>query len=126
MNTIVWEYTAGNKITFNTDDLKIEIRKPYFSVDIRVDGEIVVSDPDIRQRVFTFSSVISGAIANTLHDIIMGGTIAYSAALPNIDLITWASGVTEADIEVAIQSVTLTDLGNYQWGVNMVLVEKTQ
>jgi hypothetical protein len=126
MNTIVWEYSDGNTISFNTDDLKVEIRKPYFSVDVRVDGTIVVVDPDIRQRVFTFSSTITGANANTLHDQVNGTSIDYSGAYPKIQTLTWVSGTTETNIEVAITSLSLSDLGNGQWGVNVTMVEKDQ
>lgn len=126
MNTIVWEYSLGNKITFNTDDLKIDIRKPYFRVDTRVDGVKVVTDPDIRQRVFTFTSVISGADANTLHDVVYGTAIVHSGAYPNIDTITWVSGTTETDIEVAITSLTLTDMGTGHWHVACTMTEKDQ
>jgi hypothetical protein len=126
MNTIVWEYANGSTITFYTDDLKVEIRKPYFSVDIRIDGTIVVTDPDIRQRVFTFSSVVTGAIANTLHDVENGTAIDYTGDYPRIQTLTWVSGTTETNIEVATTNLVLSDLGNGQWGVNMTLVEKDQ
>ena len=130
MNTIEWEWKAADPteyiITFNTDDLKIEIRKPYFAVDVRVDGTIVVTDPDIRQRVFTFSSVLTGANAKIFHDLENGTTLDYSGAYPRIKTLTWASGQTETNIEVANTTIKFSDLGSGQWLVNVTMVEKDQ
>ena len=123
---IQWEYSNGNTIDFKTEDLKIRINRPYFRIDTRVDGVKVVTDLDFKQRIFTFSSIISGADMNTIHDQLIGGAIVYTAEFPNIEKIYWTGATTEDGIEVAITSFEAQDLGHERWRVAITMTEKDQ
>jgi len=121
---VVYEYTAGNTLSFPTNDLTITLRRPFLSIDVRPDGTMLVTDPNVVQRVFACTATLTGANAKTLHDLQIG-SITYSGAYPRLTLITFATGQTITNVEVAITECTFTDLGAGMWRVRMQFTEKT-
>lgn len=126
-NTIEYEYSDGNQIDFNTEDLKITYHRDSMSIDARADGTRVVTDPSYEWREFHFTSVLTGANMNTLDGVQMAA-ITYSGAYPRIKTLTWASGETETNIEVVIPDggLVVSDAGNGQWNVDVTMLEKAQ
>jgi len=124
---LVWEYSAGNSITFKPlpSTLSMSINRLIY-VDQNIDGTILVTDTDKYQRMISFTSYISGADANTLHDQLTGGAIDYTGAYPRITTWTWVTGTTETNIEVVITSIAFKDTHAGNWEVSITMVEKTQ
>jgi len=124
---VTYEYSAGNSINFLSNDLIINIRKPFTREIIQPDGGIYVHDPNVRQRVFTGSGVLSGANSNTIHDI-ENASIDYSGAYPRITVINWDGSTTETNIEVYIpdNGIHFRDLGRGWWRVSFEMREKTK
>jgi hypothetical protein len=121
---IIYEYVNGSTVSFKTDDLKIQWNRLYMSITSRPDGKIYVDDPAKAQRVFTFSSMISGATLNTMNTV-QTGAITYSGDYPRIQKIYFAGATTLTNIEVAITSFEAEDLGNEFWNVKITMTEKT-
>ncbi len=124
---VIWEYAAAATISFKTDNLQIRYRKPGFKNDIRIDGVKVVSDPGIRQYIFTFTATLSGDEMDTL-DSVERGAITYTGAYPRIQKIYWDGDSTETNIEVAIPDggLTVLDSGEAGWVVSIIMEEKNQ
>jgi hypothetical protein len=122
---IIYEYTDGNTISFKTNDLSIQYIRHKLQVTPTIDGTIVVTDPAITQRIFTFSAIISGNDMDTLDGVQMA-SITYSGAYPKIQKIYWDGASTEENVEVAITSLTTSDQGGGWWKVNITMAEKDQ
>lgn len=122
---VVYEYTAGNSISFFTENLSIEYRRTHMHVDVRVDGSIYVSDADIVQRIFRCTAQnVAGATINTLNTQYTGG-IDYSGAYPRLTAIYLTGATTLANIEVALSKLKVTDMGQGYWAVDLEFTEKT-
>ena len=125
---VIYEYTDGNTIDFPTNDLQWTYRRWGMKISRRPNGKMHVDDPGIEYRVFTFSSVITGAVMKTL-DTVQMAAITYSGAYPRITKIRFDGGGSNeiTNIEVAIPDggLTVSDLGNGQWGVQCTMEEKT-
>ena len=121
---VVYEYTAGNTLSFKTDNLKITYNRLYMKVTPRPDGKIYVDDPTIIQRTFTFTSIITGTVLNTLNTV-QTAVITYSGLYPRITKIYLIGATTLTNIEVAITSLAATDLGSGMWQVEITMTEKT-
>lgn len=121
---VIYEYTNGNTISIKTDNLTIEYRRLFMTITPRPDGKIYVDDPTVIQRVFSCTGVISGTNMNTLNTV-QTGAITYSGAYPRLTTIYFAGAVTITNVEVAVTSLTATDLGNGFWKVNITFTEKT-
>lgn len=121
---VVYEYTAGNTLSFPTNDLMITPRRPFLSIDIRPDGTMLVTDPSVVQRVFECTATLTGSNVKILHDL-QAGVIDYTGAYPRLTLITFATGQTITNVEVAITGCTFTDMGAGMWRVRMQFTEKT-
>ena len=122
---VTWEYSAGNSITFKSNDLRVQEIRSHLRIDTRVDGTRVVTDPGYAYKTFTFSSIISAATMNTL-DSVLSGAITYSGAYPRITTLYWNGTTTETNIETAITSLQATDLGSGWWHVAVTMEEKDQ
>ena len=122
---VTYEYSAGNSVTFKTNDLRIAYTRPKMVVDTRVDGVKVVTDPGYKQRIFSFTSKIAGATMNTLNTV-QTAAITYTGAYPRITVIYFAGATTITNVEVALTSLVATDVGAGWWDVNITLTEKDQ
>jgi hypothetical protein len=122
---ITYEYTAGNTITFKSNDLKVREARSHLRIDTRVDGTRVVTDPGHTYKIFTFSSIISGATMDSL-DTVQSGVIDYTGAYPRVTVLYWNGTTTETNIEVAITDLVATDLGSGWWHVAVTMEEKDQ
>lgn len=122
---IEYEYSAGNTLSFKTDDLAITYHRANMSVRTVIDGTRIVTDPGNAYRVFTFTAKISGNDMDTLDGVQMG-SITYSGDYPRIKKIYWDGDSTETNIEVALTALTAKDLGSGRWQVSITLEEKDQ
>ena len=123
---VIYEYVSGSTISFITNDLLISYHRHGFSISRRPDGLMHTDDPGIEYRKFTFSALIKGAVLKTLHDVQMAA-ITYSGGYPRITKIRFDGGGSNeiTNIEIAIVSLTTTDLGNGWWNVQCIMEEKT-
>ena len=122
---VVYEYSAGNSISFFTENLSIEYRRTHMFVDVRVDGSIYVSDADIVQRVFRCTAHnLSGSTINTLNTQYTGG-IDYSGAYPRLTAIYFAGATTITNVEVALTRLKVIDMGQGYWTAELEFTEKT-
>lgn len=120
-----YEYSDGNTITFITNDMKVQIVRPFLQVHTRVDGTREVSDPNYGDFLrITCTSIISGNTMDTLHSV-QTGSITYSGNYPRLTVIYWDSDSTETNYEVALMDVQASDLGNY-WKVSLTFEGKDQ
>jgi len=122
---VIYEYSAAATITFKTNDLKITYLRHKMRVDVRVDGTRVVTDPGLKQRLFTFTAVISGNDMDTL-DSVQTGAIVYTGLYPRIQKIYWDGDSTETNVEVALTSLDVLDRGAGWWRVAITMAEKDQ
>ena len=122
---VTWEYSAGNSITFKSNDLKVKEVRSHLQIDTRVDGTRVVTDPGYAYKTFTFTSIISAATMDTL-DSVLSAAITYSGAYPRITTLYWNGATTETNIETAITDLQATDLGSGWWSVAVTMEEKDQ
>jgi len=123
---VVYEYSAGNTVSFKTDDLAITYHRHGMKISRRPDGKMYVDDPGVEYRVFKFSGWLTGATQDTLDSVQMAA-ITYSGAYPRIQKIYWNGATTETNIEVAIPDggLTVHDMGNGWWLVECTMEEKT-
>lgn len=123
---VIYEYVDGSTISFKTNDLAISYHRHGLSISRRPDGKMYVDDPGIEYRMFSFSAIITGATLKTFHDVQMAA-ITYSGVYPRITKIRFDGGGSNeiTNIEVAIVSLTTTDLGNGFWNVQCTMEEKT-
>lgn len=121
-----YEYSDGNKISFKTNDMKIDYRREKLRVDTAIDGTRTVVDPNTTQyRVFTFSAYLTGDNMDTLDGVQMG-SITYTGAYPRNQKLYWDGDSTETNIEVVITSLTSQQVGHAHWLVNITAEEKDQ
>ena len=121
---VIYEHSAGSTLSFFTNNLSITIKRPTLSVDVRPDGTKLVTDSAAYQRIFQCTGVLTGANAKILHDWLIGA-ITYSGDYPRLTTVTFASGQTITNIEVAITACRLTDLGAGMWQAEMEFTEKS-
>ena len=121
---VEYEYSAGNTISFKTNDLKIKYTRPFMHVDVRVDGTIIVTDPGLKQNIYTFTSTISGDNMDIL-DGVQRAAITYTGDYPRIKKVYWDGDSTETNVEVALTSLEVLDRGAGWWRVAVTLTEKT-
>jgi hypothetical protein len=123
---VIYEYTNGNTVEFKTDDLTIEIRRPLLKIYVLPDKKIKISDPAAYQRIFSCTSNISGADLKELHDVQIGA-ITYGAGFPRLQKVRFdGGGVNEiTNIEVALTSLKVTDVGAGRWDVAVTFTEIT-
>lgn len=122
---VEWEYSDGNSVEIKTNDLKITINRKIYE-DHVVDGTIIITDTDHYQRVFSCSAMIPAADANTIHDQMIAGTIDYTGAYPRLTTIYWDGSTTETNIEVYISQITLQDMGDGYWQIQLQMKEKDE
>lgn len=123
---VIYEYTAGNSLSFFVDGLKIIPRRPGLSINHTVDGTIIVTDTNESQLVFSGTATnVSGANVNTLLTV-QRGVIDYTGGYPRLTTIYLAGATTLTNIEVAMTRCELTDLGNGKWAVAFEFTEKDQ
>ncbi len=122
---VTYEYSNGNVINFRSKNLTISVTRPLLRLIVQADGGIYTHDPDIKQRIFTGSSILSGDDAKTLHDVQIAG-IDYSGAYPRITIINWDGDSTTANIEVAMTRLSMRDRGRGWWQVFFEFTEKTK
>jgi len=120
---IVYEYVNGSDISIKSNDLRIDPQRKHVQITVRPDGNIYVDDPGIVQRIFTGTGVITGANANTLHDVQVA-SITFDGTYPRIKKIYWTGATTETNIPVSGHFV-FSDYGNAFWGVAFTLTEYT-
>jgi len=122
---VVFEYSAGNSLSFFTENFSIEWDRPHMYIDVRVDGSIYVSDADIVQRTFRCTAKnVTGSTVNTLNTVYMAG-IDYSGAYPRLTTIYFAAATTITNVEVALKKPKVIDMMNGYWMVELEFVEKT-
>ena len=118
---IIYEYVNGSSISIKTNDLKIDPKRLFVKITARPDGNIYVDDPGIVQRIFSGTGIITGANANTLHDV-QNAAITFDGNYPRIQKIYWTGATTETNIPVSGHFV-FDDLGSERWGVTFTLTE---
>lgn len=121
---VIYEYTAGNTLSFFTEDLEVEQKRLFMTVTPRPDGKIYVDDPGKPQKIFTCSAIITGDDLNTLNTV-QTGSITYSGAYPRLTTINLDGNTTLTNIEVALTNLTWSDLGFGKWRVRLEFTEKT-
>jgi hypothetical protein len=122
---VTYEYSAGNSITFKTNDLRVKEVRSHIKIDTRVDGTRVVTDPGYVYKSFSFTAIISGATMDTL-DSVQSAAIDYTGAYPRITVLYWTGATTETNLEVAITDLIATDLGAGWWHVAITMEGKNQ
>jgi len=124
---VTFEYSAGNSVTFKTDNLTITYDRPFLSMTPRSDGAMIVTDAGVGVRSFAFSATITGAEANTLDGVLMAA-IDYTGAYPRITVINWSGAATETNVEVFVtrNGCSLRDMGSGEWLCTMKMMEKTR
>jgi hypothetical protein len=120
---VIYEYTAGNTISFKTNNLRIKYDRLFMKVTARPDGKVYVNDPGKAQRTFSCSAIITGATMNTLNTV-QTGSITYDSTYPRLTTIYFAGGTTITNIEVVVTELTATDAGNGYWNVDITFVER--
>lgn len=120
---VIYEYTNGNTISFKTNNLKITYNRLFMTVTTRPDGKVYVDDPGKAQRTFSCTSIITGSVMNTLNTV-QTAAITYDATYPRLTTIYLAGGTTLTNIEVAVTSLSATDMGNGFWEVNITFTER--
>lgn len=120
---VIYEYTAGNTLSFFTNNLKIIAKRPGLSIDCTVDGTLVVTDTSASQLIFTCDAELSGADWNTLLGV-QRAAIDYTGAYPRLTTVYLASATTLTNVEVALWECTGTDLGDGRWSVHLEFREK--
>ena len=118
---IIYEYVNGSTISIITNNLNINTARLHVQITARPDGNIYVDDPGISQRVFTGTGIISGANANTLHDVQVAA-ITFDGTYPRIQKIYWTGATFESNIPVS-GHFTFRDLGSGFWNVTFTLTE---
>jgi hypothetical protein len=122
---VTYEYSAGNSISFRTDDLKVTWVRPGLKVHTRVDGTRVVRDTGAAYRVFSCTAFVEGADADEM-DTVQMGAITYSGAYPRLTVLYWNGTTTETNIEVACTEVNVLDRGMGWWLLSLRFEEKDQ
>jgi len=122
---VIYEYTAGNTISFKTNNLKITYNRLFMTMTSRPDGKIYVDDPGKIQRTFSCTSILAGATLNTLNTV-QTAAITYDATYPRLTTIYFAGGATITNVEVAVTALSATDQGNGFWSVDITFTERVQ
>ena len=122
---VEYEYSAGNTITFKTDDMRVAPVRPLLRVDTRVDGIRVVTDPGFSYRVITCTALIDGDTMDTL-DSVQGAAIDYTGAYPRLKKIYWDGDSTETNVEVALMDMNEIDRGAGWWLMSLRFEGKDQ
>lgn len=125
VSQVTYEHSAGSTLSFFTNNLKIEWRRPGLSIAHTVDKGIIVTDTGAYQRVFTCTAELTGASVNTLNGW-MVGAITYTGDYPRLTTIYLAGATTLTNVEVAITALSATDLGAGNWSVQVTFTEKTK
>ena len=121
---VIYEYTAGNTISFKTSNLTITYNRLFMTVTSRPDGKIYVDDPGKAQRTFSCTSIITGATLATLNTV-QTAAITYDATYPRLTTINLATGTTAlTNIEVALTDLKVTDQGSGMWSVDVTFTER--
>ena len=121
---VIYEYTAGNTLSFWVDGLKIEARRPGLYIDTTVDGTMIVTDTSASQLVFSGTATnVTGANYNTLLGV-QRAAIDYTGGYPRLTTITLVGGTTLTNIEVAMTKCVADDQGYGLWSVTFEFVEK--
>jgi len=122
---VIYEYVNGSTISFK-GSLKITYHRIGLTITTRPDGKIYVDDPGKKQRTFSCTSIITGAVYNTLNTV-QTAAITYDATYPRLTTINLATGVTLTNILVVLDNGwTADDQGSGQWSVNLKFVERVQ
>jgi len=120
---VIYEYSVGASISFKTNNLSITYKRLFMTVTSRPDGKIYVDDPGKAQRIFSCTSIITGATLNTLNTV-QTAAITYDATYPRLTTIYFAGATTITNIEVVLTDLKATDLGNGQWSVDVTFAER--
>jgi len=121
---IVYEYSAGNSITFPSNDMTVNYERLEW-VDTRVDGTRVVTSTGIGWRTFSGTARINGDTMDTL-DGIQTGAITFSGAYPRLTVVYWDGDSTETNVEVRLARLQVLDKGQGWWDVSLFFEEKDQ
>ena len=121
---VIYEHTAGNTLSFKTDNLTITILRPFLSIDARPDGNKLVTDNNVFQRIFKCSAKLTGDNWKVLHDWLIG-SITYSGIYPRLTTVYFDGDTTISNIEVAITQCSARDMGDGWWMVNIQFTEKS-
>lgn len=122
---IEYEYVNGSTISIKASTVKAKTIRPHLKIYTRVDGTRVVSDTGYAYRVVTAQALISGNDADTL-DAVQNASITYSGAYPRLKKIYWDGDSTESNVEVALMSYDVSDVGGGWWSLQVVFEEKDQ
>ena len=122
---VEYEYSAGNTISFKTDDMRVVTVRPDLRVDTRVDGTRVVTDSGISYRVITCTALLDGDTMDTL-DAVQGAAIDYTGAYPRLKKIYWDGDSTETNVEVALMDMNEIDRGAGWWLMSLRFEGKDQ
>lgn len=121
---IIYEYVNGSDVEIKTNDLKITYIRHLVQRTIRPDGNIYRDDPDIPQRVFTGTGIISGTDQNEMNTVQMG-TITFDGSFPRIKKIFFTGGTTITNIVIELTQFSADDMGFGFWNVSFTMTEYT-
>jgi hypothetical protein len=122
---VEYEYSDGNTISFKTDDMRVATVRSHLTIDTRVDGVRVVTDPGFSYRVITCTAFLTGNDMDTL-DSVQGAAIDYTGAYPRLKKIYWDGDSTETNVEVALMDMNELDRGAGWWLMSLRFEGKDQ
>lgn len=124
-DNFIWEYANGSTLTFKAEGLNIQYDTGV-SVDMAVDGTLVVQDTANTKRTLTFNCLLNGDDTDTLDALIMASSIVYTGIYPHIQFLYWDADSKETQLECAMTQARSVPEGNNMWRWFITLEQKDQ
>jgi len=122
---VKYEHTNALSIELKTNDLTITWHRPFLSIDVRPDGQKMVTDPNVYQRVFECNAVVTAADLKDKIDAWLIDSITYSGAYPRLSVVYLSGAKTLTNVEVAITACKGRMIADGQWMVSFQFTEKS-
>lgn len=122
---IYTQTNGGTPFNFTSNDAKVTFVFPEKTV-VHQDNKVgVACDPNRGYRIITCTAKVTGALAETLNDLMLPASAPdYTGAYPTLTLY-WTGTATEV-IEVASMECSLTWAADNAWWASMKWEEKTK
>jgi hypothetical protein len=121
---VTYEHTAGNTLSFFTNDLKIKINRLFMDITARPDGVLKVTDPTVIQREFSCSAIMSADNYKILYDWYVAA-ITYTGDYPRLSAVYLDGDTILTNIEVAIVGLEASMVAANTWRVAVAFKEKS-
>ena len=121
---IIYEYVNGSDVEIKTNDLKVRYIRHLVQRTARPDGNIYIDDPNIPQRIFIGTGIITGTDQDEM-DTVQMGAISFDGSFPRIKKLFWTGGTTETNIVIELTSFSSDDMGFGFWNVSFTMTEYT-